>query len=417
MPPAERPTELFGAGSGRRSSLRTGATLAVTLLLAVGNGCRRSTPPQSQAAVAAAPNILLVLVDTLRADRLGTYGYGRPTSPEIDRFAAQSTLFESARSQASCTFPSANSLLTSRYATRFLGQADRALGIPLEMPVLPEILGRHGYSTAAVSASAIVRSNPSRYNRHGGFGRGFEVFEESCTWKSARCVNRQALAILDSRRLDRPFFLYLHFLDPHAPYRPPAGDALRFATAPRTKRHLRRGDPNELAKHVYGGHPERVDRDDLRVLSDLYDDEIRSFDGQFAALLDEIERRKLTGTTVVVLAADHGEAFLEHGDIKHCRSVFDVEARVPLVIRVPGRAPQRIARAVENISLAPTLLALAGISAEPYGLEGVDLFAEPAASRPASSPAFSAQGRWRAATTERHKLIYDLKRNTVQEKE
>ncbi|MGH9361061.1 MAG: sulfatase-like hydrolase/transferase, partial [Thermoanaerobaculia bacterium] len=164
-------------------------------------------------------NVVLVLVDTLRADHLGVYGYRRPTSPALDAFAREAVVFTDARSQAGCTFPSVNSLLTSQLPERFLGQPEGRIGIPDGIPTLPEILRARGWATAAVSASAVVRRRPIRHNPHGGFGRGFDLFLEECAWKSAACVNERALAALDT--LPRPFFLYLHYLEPHAPYRPP----------------------------------------------------------------------------------------------------------------------------------------------------------------------------------------------------
>src|ERR671928_899211 len=133
--------------------------LAATLL-----SCHREAPRPR--------NLIFILVDTLRADRLGTYGYGRATSPHLDAFAREAVRFDGARSQSSCTFPSANSMLTSRWPSAFLGQPERALGIPETIPYLPEILRRHGFRTVAVSASAVVRKSPSRFNPTGGFGRG-----------------------------------------------------------------------------------------------------------------------------------------------------------------------------------------------------------------------------------------------------
>ena len=113
-------------------------------------------------------HVLLICVDTLRADRLGAYGYAPPTSPHLDRFAAGAHLFENARAQAPCTFPSANSLLTSRYPSAFLGQPQRAIGIPAGIPSLAELLAPRGWSTAAVSASPVVRATRGKQNPHGG---------------------------------------------------------------------------------------------------------------------------------------------------------------------------------------------------------------------------------------------------------
>ena len=160
-------------------------------------------------------NVLLVMVDTLRADHLGIYGYNRNTSPNIDMFSHTSVVFTEARSQASCTFPSVNSLLTSRYPAVFLDQTERDgekdLGIPKGTESIAEILKRVGYRTVAISGSPIVRdaSSPSHHNKIGGFERGFDVFETvdcegtHCSWKNkphaARLNERAAFHLLSGK--------------------------------------------------------------------------------------------------------------------------------------------------------------------------------------------------------------------------
>ncbi|MEO8502799.1 MAG: sulfatase [Acidobacteriota bacterium] len=354
-------------------------------------------------------NVVLIVVDTLRADHLGAYGYARPTSPNLDRFMAESVTFDSARSQAACTFPSVNSLLTSRAAVRFLDQPAQDFGIPSSMVSLPEVLSRQGYDTAAISASAIVRATPSRFNPHGGFGRGFASFDEDCAWKSADCVNAKAFTFLGSSRAARPFFLYLHYIDPHGPYRAPPTQSRLFAgSAPAAwPAWVAGGDPNPLAAMLYapGGKAAAVDRAQLAHLVDLYDDEIHYFDGQFAALLAELSGRGLDRSTIVIFAADHGEHFLEHGELKHCRSVFDVEVRTPLAMRIPDQSPRRVKRAVENLDIGPTVTALLGIDAAPLAFEGTSLLAPDAE---AERGAFSAQGTQRSVVRGRLKLIHDL---------
>jgi len=376
--------------------------LAVALLAAGLLGCGKK--------VAARPNVIVVLVDTLRADHLSLYGYGRKTSPVLDRFARRGIFFPVVRSQAACTFPSVNSLLTSRYPMRFVDQPGGSMGIPAGVEVLPEVLQRAGYETAAISASPIVRVSPSKHNPSGGFGRGFGSFDESCVWRHAACVNQKAFEFLRSARAARPFFLYLHYMDPHGPYSPPKTFERRFSTPVEEPEWLRRGDSNFLASEIYEHHktPAEIDPAAVRHLVDLYDDEIRYFDGQLGQLLAEIDGRGLGDTTVVAIAADHGEQFLEHGGVKHCRSAFDVEVRTPLALRVPGRPPQVVEQPAGNVDLAPTLLALLGVDARGLGFEGRDLLA-PAGGAP-EAPVFSGQGVYRAATGRRFKLLYDIER-------
>lgn len=356
-------------------------------------------------------NLVLVLVDTLRADHLSTYGYLRPTSPNLDRLAARGTLFEQARSQASCTFPSANSLLTSQPPIRFLGQPDEGMGIPAEIPSVAEILSSHGYLTAAISASPIVRKSPTRFNAHGGFERGFGTFNEQCLWQAASCLNREAAALLPS--LTEPFFLYLHYMDPHGPYRPPPEYQRRFARPIAAPEWVLAGDPNPIAQAIYSeGKPGNVDAAAVAHLRDLYDDEIASFDSELPRLLELIAGRGVAERTLLLLVADHGESFLEHGDIKHCHAPFDPQVKTPFVALLPGGAAgQRIPWAVENLDAVPTLLAAAGLDPAGFGLAGRSLLpwiSSAASPPPAQSYAASAQGPWRSLTDGRFKLHLDL---------
>jgi arylsulfatase A-like enzyme len=374
------------------------------LLSLTALSCFRPDPPRPK-------NVLFILVDTLRADHLGAYGYERPTSPGLDGFARSSVFFESARSQASCTFPSANSVLTSRYPQEFLGQPDGRMGIPEGMPSLAEILKEKGFATAAVTASPIVRETPTRFNPQGGFGRGFDRFVEECLWQGADCVNRKAREQLTALASGgRPFFLYLHYIDPHGPYAPPPAYRRRFAAGDFERAFVRNGDPNPIADHLYKGAPDpEVTPAELGHLVDLYDDEIGYFDSQLGGLLEELRRQGRLEDTMVVLTADHGEAFLEHGHVKHCRTLFDEEIRIPLAMSIPGVAARRVAAPAQNLDLVPTILDYLGFGTEGRKLEGTSLRARiegPAAEAAAYQRA--AMGTLRSVSDGRFKLVHDL---------
>lgn len=351
-------------------------------------------------------NLIVVLVDTLRADHLASYGYSRTTSPVFDRFAAAGLFLAEARSQAACTFPSANAILTGRSPVRFLGQPGGRMGIPADTPSLATILRQRGFATAAVSASPIVRAKRTKFNPTGGFDAGFDLFDEDCLWREAACVTARAADWLATRTAAAPpFFLYLHYMDPHGPYRPPAAHRMRFAGPYDGPDFIRLGDPNPIARMLYAGGPKvEVTRTDLAHLTDLYDDEIAVFDESFGELLDRLEPLGLADSTVVAVVSDHGEEFLEHGEIKHCHALWDAEIRVPLAIRVPGRPPRRSAAAAETIALVPTVLEALGIDPSAYDLEARSLLAEV----PRGGVAMSAQGVLRAATDGRYKLVYDM---------
>lgn len=321
-------------------------------------------------------NLIVVLVDTLRADHLSLYGYWRETSPNLDRIARdRGVVLENVRAQAPCTFPSMNSLLTSRSAARFVRPEANDFSIPLDIPSIATILQRNEFSTAAVSASPIVRATASAENPSAGFGAGFDEFDESCYWSTAPCVTYRALELLQN--LEQPFFLYLHYMDPHDPYRLTRPEEYRFAGAPPTgsdRDALDAGDPNPFAARLYeaGGEP-GLDAEALSFLVDRYDDEIRYWDKWFDALVTEIGRRGLLEDTVIAVVSDHGEEFLEHGDLKHCRNLFDTSIRVPMVWIVPGVAARRIDVPASNLDLVPTLLALVGITSGPESFEGESL--------------------------------------------
>ncbi|HSU83021.1 MAG TPA: sulfatase [Thermoanaerobaculia bacterium] len=379
--------------------IRHFAGIALLTLSLSALSCHRE-PPRPR-------NVILILVDTLRADRLSAWGYARPTSPNLDAFARESVQFKNARSQSACTFPSANSLLTSRWPAAFLGQPDQALGIPANIPSLAGILQSRGFHTVAVSASAVVRKSPSRFNPKGGFDRGFDVFQEDCVWQHADCVNREASAHL--RRGEKPLFLYLHYIDPHGPYRPPDSWRHRFATGAPEKEWVRKGDPNPIGDWLYKGKPSPgLTPGDLQYLKALYDEEIAYFDSQFAELLRSIRAAGLLDDSLVVLTADHGEEFLEHGDVKHCRNLFDTSAHVPLLVRIPGVGSKTVSRPVQNLDLVPTILDYLGAGAKGDRFDGRSLRGKIEGKETPDELQYGLMGELRSVSDGRFKLIENL---------
>jgi arylsulfatase len=378
---------------------RSRAGIAVLALALSALSCN-GEPPRPR-------NVILILVDTLRADHLGAWGYARPASPNLDAFARESVQFRNARGQSACTFPSANSILTSRWPAAFLGQPDQAMGIPAGVPSLAEILRARGFHTVAVSASAVVRKSPSRFNPKGGFDRGFDVFQEDCVWQPAECVNREAAAHL--RRGEKPLFLYLHYIDPHGPYRPPSSWQHHFATGNPEKEWVAKGDPNPIGDWLYKGKPSPgLEPGDLQYLKDLYDEEIAYFDSQFAALLRSLRASGLLDDSLVVLTADHGEEFLEHGDVKHCRNLFDTSAHVPMLVRVPGVEARTVSRPVQNLDLVPTILDYLGSGSKQDRFDGRSLRGEIEGRRTPEELQYGLMGELRSVSDGRFKLIQNL---------
>ncbi|HEX6900547.1 MAG TPA: sulfatase [Thermoanaerobaculia bacterium] len=357
-------------------------------------------------------NVLFVTVDTLRADRMSLYGYRRPTTPNLEAFAREAVVFDNARTQAGCTFPSVNSFLTSRHPALFL-RPGGIMGIPDTVRSLPEILREHGHATAAVSASSIVRNTPSRMNPGGGFGRGFQVFDETCNQKHARCLNQKALELIDG--FQEPWFLYLHYLEPHSPYQPPPGHPRRLSL--RTGRAkgqgvnawARKGETWPVARRLYDGNKEyKLTPQNLAHLSELYDEEIGYFDEQFARLIGALRERDLLDRTVIVLTADHGEELYDHKHFGHCRNLgYDTVMKTPLLLRIPGVEPARRKALAENLDIVPTLLDYMGL-AKGHTFEGKSLRPVIEEDRPVRRLSFSLQGVSRTVSDGTHKLIYDI---------
>ncbi len=300
------------------------------------------------------PNILLILVDTLRADHLGTYGYPRPTSPELDAFARENLVFDYALATTPFTPASVASLFTGVFSSSHgmmfhEGMAvarKQLMRLPDAFDTLAEALQRHGYTTAGVSTNPWIQETFA-------YTQGFEQFIrlEEGKLSTAESVNSNAVKILDGwKRSDRPFFLYLHYIDPHAPYRPP-----------REYRDLFHGP---IAGLGYSG-PAAIE-------IGLYDNEIRYMSHAMGELFAELKRRGLYEDLVIVFLSDHGEQFAEHGNRRHGFRVYNEEIHVPLIIKASGKQG-RVPTTASLVDVYPTLLSIAG-AAPNSAIAGVNLF-------------------------------------------
>jgi arylsulfatase A-like enzyme len=338
---------------------------------------------------------------------MSTYGYHRETTPFLDRFAEDSVVFERARSQAACTFPSVNSLLTSRYPFDFYSQKAGEMGIPPRFPALAEVLKGEGYRTIAISASPIVRNTESKENPGAGFGRGFDVFDEYCLWNNAQCVNTRLSGAM--KTVEEPFFLYLHYMEPHAYYRPPANYERRFAGDYDGYEFIAEGDPNPIADMLFGDGPEyEISDRDIQHLIDLYDDEIRYLDQQLEALVTPWIDSGLLDRSLLVITSDHGEEFMEHNQVGHCRGVWDTLTRVPLIMRFPDVVGGlRVESAVQLVDVMPTILDRLGIQPSDFEADGISLIGAMSGDPGALTYAFSDQGQYRAVDDGHWQLIFD----------
>jgi arylsulfatase A-like enzyme len=314
------------------------------------------------------PNVVLVVVDTLRADHLGAYGYDRPTSPAIDaRLAARGTLFEEAYAQAPWTLPSMLSVLTGRSPGELARPEEGPFAVPETAPTLAERLRAAGYRTGAFVANPTLAAEA-------GFDRGFETWwtppaEPASLSLGAEAVNRRALPWLDAHAA-APFFLYLHYLDPHDPYAPPDSGAVESPFLPDYA-----GDVDGTMVHgLYLGEVELADPEaDRRQLAALYDAEIAYVDARIGELLDAFPE-PLARETLFVFTSDHGEELGDHGGWKHGHTLYNEQIRVPLVFRWDGRVRDgnRVSGSVRLLDVVPTVLSAAGLDLPPE-LDGADL--------------------------------------------
>jgi arylsulfatase A-like enzyme len=324
-----------------------------------------------------------MVADTLRADRLGCYGASRPATPHLDALAARGARVEEVYANSSWTVPSTASLLTGLHPSShgLMTYKDRLRESAVS---LAEVLARDGYVSAGIAANPVLSEKL-------GFGAGFDVWEEEIArgvlrrhreapvvatlealglhepeehFPRAEEVVRRGLEWLD-RRPAGPFFLYLHFLDPHDPYAPPPPYDTRYLRPGAAQMRMRFGTLPEI---MQGLRP--AGAVELEALLGLYDGSVAYMDDQVGRFLAALEERGLLRDTLVVFTSDHGEEFNEHGGLGHEHTLYEELVRIPLVAAGPGIVEGRVLRGpVRLIDVAPTILEAAGLTF-PVPVEG-----------------------------------------------
>lgn len=326
------------------------ASLLLLLSLAGGMACEREPDLR--------PSAVLVVFDTTRADHTSLAGYARETTPRLRGFAAEGANFEVAYAPTSTTGPTHATLFTGLSPLRH-EVTKNGVPLPAAADTLAERFQAAGYRTAGFVSSFVI-------SRRFGFDQGFASFDDAFDretstftpefWEGRKIeggfdrrgdeTTRRALRWLDANGGRGPFFLFVHYFDPHAPYAPPPEFAGRFAPGP---------EADELARDIA-----------------RYDEEIAFTDSQLGVLLDGLAERGLAENTLVAVTADHGEGLMDHGHMEHGVHVYEEQVRVPLVLRWPGRiaAGLRFEAPIALVDLFPTFLELLGMPAEGAQLEG-----------------------------------------------
>jgi len=359
-------------------------------VLTLAGGCRRGpqvdTPRPAAGATADHPNIVFILVDTLRADRLGCYGDPRGLSPTMDALASEGVLFERTIATAPWTLPSVASFFCGYYpsvhkvtsyqeALRSAQAAGKVRYFGEQFTTLAEVLRDNGYQTAGFSANPFVTAKF-------GFAQGFEHFDSSFAANTTpgRVVNAAALEWLRKRETDKPFFLYLHYMDVHDPYKADAKYVEPLVDAVRRMPDKRLLTPAERKRHGrFFGKSAVAYRDNPRhrelfrfaeYWRARYDAGVPQASAYLADLRGALQRLGLWESAFVILTADHGEALGAHRIWAHGLSAHQDQLHVPLILRWPGHLPAgaRIRRTVRLFDVMPTILNLVGIS-PPDGIQ------------------------------------------------
>lgn len=314
---------------------------------------------QRRALSSARPNVIFIILDAARAQQFGAYGYGRATTPHIDRLAREGVLFEHAVTPAVYTLSAMSSVWTSLYPDRHHGELAFSSPLPDESFTLAELLSARGVTTAAFVANAMAGR---AFGLHQGFGEFREIFRDLGSDADAFM---QVVPGWTLQHRDQPFFLYLHFREPHFPYdpRPPFDTA--FGPEGPIAKSVRRDasflvDVNQGRRAFSAAEREHLVR--------LYDGNLAAVDHELGRLRAALEAQGVWERSVVIVAGDHGEALQEHGYIGHNTQLYEGSVRVPLIVRFPkglGPTGRRVGALVDLLDIAPTVAEVFGLGEQP----------------------------------------------------
>lgn len=312
-------------------------------------------------------NIIILMIDTLRTDHMGSYGYPRDTTPNIDKLAKEGILFENMIAQSSWTKPSVGSLFTGLYPKNH-GAWEGDQKLSEDKLLLSEILKKKGYNTYAFSTNPTVVSEA-------GYNQGFDDFhyfnsteEDYLVYVKADEVHQTVIPFIKNLKQKEKNFIYIHYMDPHTPYMP-------------KEKHFSKSNTFEFTEkffheyHVTAGKNLENDEKSVNILIELikqYDDEILFNDKMVGELLQTLKEEGLYDNSIIMVMSDHGEEFFEHTGNMHGKSLFKEVLSVPLIMRVPKTEPQRIKEQIGHIDIMPMVLDILKISV-PSKIDGINV--------------------------------------------
>lgn len=381
--------------------------VSAVMLSALLIGCRL---PATGPVVGPRP-IIIVDIDTLRADHLGCYGYSRETSPNIDSFAAESIRFQWAFSQAPNTPPSQTSILTGLYPTTH-GMIEDDDRVPDSIVTMAEALSDRGYGTAAFHDGGYLSN---RFN----IGQGFALYDNN-KGRGLAASGPKAIAWLRAHAAEPRFLLLVHTYDTHTPYAPkPPFDEMFMDGVPAPSPGFAATTPQmeEVRLSKYTDHPFKLPDNDIAFAMAKYDAEIRYVDTWFGEFMSVVRQTGLDQRAIIVLISDHGEEFQEHGSVSH-EKLYSTVTHIPLLVRLPGGTRARVvSTVVASVDLMPTLLELVGIPT-PAAVQGRSLVPEITGTVPLDGDSAFGESPWfgrrRFAASGEYQLLVARKFGTVE---
>jgi len=321
------------------------------------------------------PNVVLIVVDTLRADHLSTYGYHRNTSPHIDMIAKTALVFEKHFSTSCWTLPSHASLFTGLFPLD-AGATSETLLLPFSKTTVAEVFQKNGYQTSGFVCNSWLTKDR-------GFAQGFSQYSQIWLPENHQGVKKdhqmlenaavsQMLSWLDNYKKEAPFFMFSNLNGVHLPYRPPALHQEKFLSKTVSQTQIDFCKSLTSCWSSMAGET-KISAEDYDVLNALYDAEINYLDEQIGALFAKLKEKELLKNTIFIITSDHGENIGEHDRIDHMMSMYDTTLHIPLIVHMPDGIGKRVPSLVSMIDVAPSILSACGIADDDFSPE-IQLF-------------------------------------------